>query len=424
MPQAILQSSPELSIVLDKGTTFIGGETIRGHVIRKSPLVDPDSSVLVRVNGRTKVKIRFNSGMTHREYRSCFSFFGGSSEVHKSHQGPIHIPPNSPEKGRWPFAIALPKHPNLASLKRNNEDERSYLSLSDVSSQGLPPTFYVRAHSLGRVVEGYVEYHLEATLLSSGKKNSGKQDQATQPLCVRPISSPIPITDFDPKHRSEFKQRIVSQRLVPGMDSKIPVGQRIKKILGSSQIPAYSFSLQLDFAAILQIGNPNTIPLRLRVKPMWEDTSEILRKKPQMIIVKQFTLTLLSTTHYTSKRLRPDELQDTSSLILANYTWRKGPKEAYKANATPPKDQADAPPSADTLFVPQDNTSPPIDLGIALGIQTPMSSKGAEIYPTFTTYNIKNEHHLEWKLAISIAGEIAKYEGKQPVTVMGPSSSL
>jgi hypothetical protein len=208
------------------------------------------------------------------------------------------------------------------------------------------------------------------------------------------------------------------------MDSKIPVGQRIKKMLGSSKIPGYSFSLQLDFATILQIGNPNTIPLQLRVKTMWEDTSEILRKKPQMIIVKQFTLTLLSTTHYTSKRLRPDELQDTSSLILADYTWKQGPKEAYNAHATPPEAQADAPPSADTLFVPQDSTSPPIDLGIALGIQTPMSSRGAEIYPTFTAYNIKNEHHLEWKLVLTIAGEIAKYEGKQPVTVIGPSSSL
>ncbi|CAL5868292.1 uncharacterized protein PFLUO_LOCUS2516 [Penicillium psychrofluorescens] len=425
MPQATLQRSPELTIVLDKGTTFRGGETIRGHVIRKSPFVDPDASILIRLYGRTKVKIRFNSGMTHREYRSCFNFFGGSSEFHKIHQGPIHIPPNSSENDRWPFAIALPKHPDLASLKRNNEDERSYLTLSDASSQGLPPTFYVRAHSVGRVVEGYVEYHLEATLLGSGKKNSGKQgNQATQPLCVRPISSPNPITDFDTKHHSEFRQRIVSQRLVLGVDSKIPVGQRIKKMLGSSQIPGYSFSLQLDFATILQIGNPSTIPLRLQVKTMWEDTSEILRKKPQMIVVKQFTLTLLSTTHYTSKRLRPDELKDTSSLILADYTRKQVHKEAYNASPTPSGVKADVPPSVDTLFVPQDNASPPIDLGIALGIQTPMSCKGAEIYPTFTTYNIKNEHHLEWKLDLSIAGEIAKYEGKQPVTVIGPSSSV
>lgn len=425
MPQAALQTSADLTIVLDKGSTFIGGETICGHVIRKSPFVDPDASVSVRLYGRTKVKIRFNSGMTHREYRSCFNFFEGSSEAHKIHQGPIHISPNNLENGRWPFAIALPKHPNPVSLRRDNKDERSYLPLSDASSQGLPPTFYVRAHSFGRVFEGYVEYYLEVTLLGSGKKNSGKQEyRATQPLCVRPVSSPIPITDFDIKHRSEFRQRIVSQRLVPGIDSKVSVGQKIKKMLGSSQIPGYSFSLQLDFAAVLQIGNPSTIPLRLRANTMWEDTSEILRKMLPMIIVKQFTLTLLSTTHYTSRRLRPDELQDTSSLILANYAWKQGLQEAYNANATPPKAQADAPRSADTLFVPQDSTSPPIDLGIVLGIQTPMTSRGAEIYPTFTTYNIKNEHHLEWKLALTVAGEIAKYEGKQPVTVIGPSSIL
>jgi hypothetical protein len=418
MPQATLQSSPELAIVLDKGTAFMGGETISGHVVRKSHFVDPKASVVIRLYGRTKVKIHFSKGMTHTDYRSCFNFFDGSSEVHKIHQGPIHIPPNNPEEGRWPFAIALPKQPNLASLRRDNEDERSYLPLSDVSSQELPPTFYVKATSYGRYVEAYVEYYLEATLLGSGKK----RHQATQPLCVRPISSLIPITDFDTKHHSESRQRIVSQRLVPGMeDTKISVGQKMKKMLGSSQIPGYSFSLQLDFAAVLQMGNPSTIPLRLRANTMWKDTSEILQKMPQMILVMQFTLTLLSTTHYTSQRLKSDELQDTSKTILTNYNWKRSPKEAYNTNAAAPEAQGDAPPSADILIVPQDSASPPIDLGIALGVRTPVSSRGAEIYPTFTTYNMKNEHHLEWKLVLTIAGEIAKYEGKQPVTVIGPS---
>ncbi|KAJ6096851.1 hypothetical protein N7486_007597 [Penicillium sp. IBT 16267x] len=434
MPPATLQSSPELTIVLDKGTTtFTGGETICGHVLRKSPFVDPDTSVFVRLYGRTEVKMHFSGGLTHSQYRTCFNFFGGSSEAHKIHQGPIHIPPNSSEYGSWPFAIALPKHPNLASLRRDSEDERSYLPLSDVSSQGLPPTFCVEAKSIGRYIEGYVEYYLGATLRCSRKekfpligKKKYQEFQATQPLCVQLISSPIPITDFGTKHRSEFRQRIVSQRLVTGMDSRLSAGQKKKKMLGSSQIPGYSFSLQLEFATVLQIGNPNTIPLRLRANTMWKDTSEILQTILPMLLVKQFTLTLLSTTHYTSKRLRlnPDGLQDTSSLILAEYTWKQGPKKASNADATPPKAQSDAPPSADMLIVPQDSTSPPIDLGIALGIRTPTSSRGAEIYPTFTTCNIKNEHHIEWKLTLTAAGEIAKYRGKQPVTVIGPSYNL
>ncbi|KAJ5104286.1 hypothetical protein NUU61_001633 [Penicillium alfredii] len=407
MPQATLQSSPELTITLDKETTFTAGETICGRVIRKSHIVDPDASIIVRLYGRAEVKIHFAGGMTQQTWRSCFNLFGGSRDSVNIHQGPLHIPPNSPEYGSWPFAIILPTHPDPASLLRDNADERSYLPLGDVSSQALPPTFYVKATAIGRVVEGYVQYYLEATLLGSGKKKY----QATQPFSVRPISSPGAITDFDTQHRSEFRRRIVSQRLVPGMDSKLSVGQQMKKFLGSSKVPGYSFSLQLDIATVLQIGNPHTIPLRLRIKPIWEDTSEILNNVPQTILVKQFTLRLVLTTHYTSKRLRAKELQDTSSLLLANHTSKQSLKDAHIG----------APTTADILMVPQDDASPPLDLGIALGIRASKGSQGEEIYPTFTTYNMKNEHHLEWELELALAGEVSKHDGKQQVTVMGPS---
>lgn len=401
MPQAILQSSPDLAINLAKGqSSFIAGDTISGQVSRKSHLVDPGATVSIRLFGRAKLKIHFSGGMTHVEYISRFPFFGTSSEIQKLHRGPIHIPPNSAEPGSWPFAITLPSHPDAASLKRGNEGERTYLPLNDVHTHGLPPTFYVKASSVGRFIEGYVEYYLEATLAGSGKKY-----QATHPLCVRSISSRTPITNFKTTHRSELTQRVASPRLVSGPDSRISVGQKMKKILGSSQIPRYAFTLQLDFATVLQIGSPHTIPLQLTASSIWKETSETLRKAPE-IVVKRFTLTLLSTTHCKSRRLA-DEVSETLRFTLAKYTSRK----TRGGNAL----------AMDTLVVPGDGVDPPIDLGAALGIKTPMTSSAASIYPTFTTYNMRNEHHLEWKLVLGIAGEVAEYEGRQPVTVIGPS---
>lgn len=404
MPQAILQKNSELAINLAKESSFIAGDTIFGQVTRKSHFVDPDASVSVRLFGRTKLKIHFSGGMTHTEYTSCFRFFENSDEAQTLYQGPINIPPNSPEHGSWPFSIALPSQANAASLKKGNETERSYLPLNDVSAQGLPPTFYVKASSIGRLIEGYVEYYLEATLVGRGKKY-----QSIHPLCVRSISYPTPITDFKTRHSSGLRQRVASPRLVSGIDSRISVGQKMKKILGSSQIPGYAFTLQLDFATVLQIGSPHTIPLQLGVRSIWKDTSESLQNMPPSIIVKQFTLTLLSTTYCTSKRLRGDELSATVPFTLARYTW------------SPKAQGGKALSSMETLIVPEDGVFPPIDLGAAIGIKTPMASREANIYPKFTTYNMRNEHHLEWKLTLRIAGEIAEYEGRQKVTVMGPS---
>ncbi|KAJ5658244.1 uncharacterized protein N7484_001893 [Penicillium longicatenatum] len=427
MPRTTLKRSPELKIVLDNGTTFIPGETIHGHVLQKPPL-STNISVSICFHAKAEVTMNFSSGMTHRKYTSCFYLFGGLGGLPKIQLDPIEVPPNNPECTKWPFSITIPTHPDLSFMKRNNVDERSYLALGDAPSQELPPTFYIRAPSLGRVIEACVDYYLEATLVSNCKnrfpligKKDYKEFKATQPLCVQLISSPTPITDFETKHRSEYRERFVSQRLMIGKDSKLSVGQKMEKMLGSSKVPVYSFSLQLDFATVLQIGNPNTIPLRLGVNTILKETSEVLHNKIPDIVLEQFTLTLLSTTHYTSKRLRSTstskipELQDTSSLILAVYPCMHGQQKSGQTIAIP---------STEIIVVPRDSTSPPIDLGIALGVKTPMSSRAVEIYPTFTTYNIKHEHFLEWELTLACAGEVVKDRGKQAVTVKAPSDDL
>ena len=419
--QKSLQSSSELKIVLDSETSLIGGETICGHVLRNSPCLDQHTTIFVRLYGRTEVRIA-SGGMGAQMLSSCFNLF---EDVLKVHEGPVQILPNSTEPGIWPFAITLPKHPNLASLKRNNEDEKSYLPLVDVPSQGLPPTFFTKDVKAGRHTTGCVQYYLEATMCCSNKQKksltgnkSNKDFQAIQPLNVQSNSSSIQITDFDTKHRPQPVQKIASQSLVAGVGSRLSVAQQMKKMLNSSQVPSYSFSLQLDFATVLQIGNPIPIPLRLKANTIWKDTSEILQATLPMILVKQFTLTLRSLTLCNSKKLKfhSEGIRcEGSPLVLVDYTSKLDSKSTSNTNATSPSDM---------LIVPQDSTCPPFDLGIALRIKSPRISRGSNVNPTFITCNIKHTHSLEWKLALIVGGETIKYAGEQPVTVIGPTYDL
>ncbi|KAJ5091772.1 hypothetical protein NUU61_006642 [Penicillium alfredii] len=430
MPPTSLESSPKLKIVLETSNHFTPGDIIRGHVLRQSPIVDPNASVSLRLCARTRSYTAVG-GMGRQEFASTFKLLDSLREVLEIHQGPIHIPPNSTDNnhGRWPFAITLPKHPDLASLKKDNEDEKTFLPFEEIASQDLPPSLSVKTGRTSPYTEAFVEYYLEATMRCTGSqkhtlgsRRNHRELQAILPLQISPNLPSISSTNCSTQHRSEPKQRLVSQRLVLGVDSRLGIGQHLRKMIKSSQVPEYSFSLQLDFATLLQIGNPNPIPLQLRANTIWADTSDILQPILPTILVKQFNLTLLSNALCTSKRFKNMRVSGLegfsvkSTSILADYTSTLGPKPVSYANGTSPKAQSNIP-----LMVPQDDPTP-LDLGIALGIRSPKSSAETNAYPTFTTCNIQATHAIEWNITLSIAGETMKYQGQQPVTVMGPSN--
>lgn len=436
MPQTLSQSGPDLRIDLERAKDtgfceFTGGDTIYGHVVRESPLVDTDASIHVRLHGRSECRFVASSGMTSVRLSSHFTFFDGSREGLQIYRGPLHIPLDRSKPGRWPFAIPLPKHPDLAALERNHPSEKSFSPLGAIASQGIPLTFRAKKEGLGPVLEGFVEYYLEVMMRCSSTRSTltgikkNKEFKAVKMVYVRSDVSPTPITDFDIKRHSELKQKVASQRLVAG-DSKLSVSQHIKKMIGSSQIPIYAFSLQLHVASVLQVGNPNYIPLRFRAETSWTDTSEVLKSTPPMILVKSFVLNLQTMSfcwckNFRSKKLRAEGMPVESSLTLVKFSWKPDLKTASDADATPEKAGLNAPPSADRLIVPQDITAY-LDLGVALKIRTPNKPGKEKIYPTFTTCNIKHIHYLEWWMTLVVGGETVRYHRRQPVIVIGPAS--
>lgn len=396
-----LKSGPDLEIVLDTKGPFRPGQEIRGYVLRRSFIVDPKTEVSIRLYGKTNVQIFVSGGMTHQVLHTCFYFFGGSQRVRKIYQGPLHIPHDSTQlhHGKWPFAIILPERPDSACLTQN-QGEKKYLSVRSSESQGLPPTFSV---NMNKHMGAQVEYYLEAILTPNGERNR-KASKAFLPLSVQLVASSKPITDFGIKWISQAEKKIKSQRLILGTDSKLSIEQKFKKAIDSSQVPHYSFSLQVSFASVLQIGHLSTIPLQLRVNSIWGKTTEAVQNKPPAIFIEKFTLTLRSKTHYCSQTR---EIEDKNSRTLADYTSTKGSRIGLNTDANL---------ASGELTVPRDDVSPPIDLGVVLGIPTP------RCYPTFVTYNIKHEHHFVWELVLKIAGETVGYKGERAVKIIGPSS--
>ncbi|KAJ5151735.1 hypothetical protein N7492_010030 [Penicillium capsulatum] len=434
MAPTVSQLGPDLDVVLERAKEtgcfeFTGDDIIHGHVIRKSPLVDPDTSIDIRLHGRSEFRLRATSGMSSTGLSSHFKFFDESKNGLQIHQGPLHISSDGSGHGTWPFAILLPKHPDLAAL-RSDPSEKTFCPLSDIALQEIPPSFLVKEKSHGRLLEGLVEYYLEVTMRCSGTRSTltstkNKEFTAIKLLSVRSGVSPAPITDFGIKKHSKLKRKVASQRLAPGGESRLSIGQHIQKVLGSSQVPVYAFSLEVQVPTVLQIGNPNPIPLRIRAETSWADTNEILRNMTPMILVKNLTMKLQTTCFCSSKKLKLKKNKERgmpakSSLTLVQYSWTSDSRAVYDTAKTTVATGLDEPSGANSHIVPQDSTTD-LDLGVALGILTPKKSGNEKIYPTFTTCNIRNTHDLEWWITLIIGGETVKYNGHHSVTVIGPA---
>lgn len=80
-----------------------------------------------------------------------------------------------------------------------------------------------------------------------------------------------------------------------------------------------------------------------------------------------------------------------------------------------------------------DSSNTPLDVGTlmdlrffhdrirVLGNQSATTAP-EEIYPDFTTFCIRHEHALKWKVWLEIAGEVMAFEGEKPLSVLGPAA--
>ncbi|KAI8179645.1 hypothetical protein K4K51_003419 [Colletotrichum sp. SAR 10_75] len=281
------REGPDLSIhLLDPTAPLYPGSVIRGHVTRKTHIVAASATVRICLIGDSAARLQVQQGRSVVILGAGFEFWGRNAVSQVVHRGPVHIAPDSDSASQtWPFTLVIPKHTDGKALNsglRKIEREASYLRAPEdpngkqpLPEQPLPATWGMN------VCDGYgfVEYYLEAEILVEGKKM--EPIEATLPVRVLSRPAPALIADFELQGMTT-EGCVTSHRLALGMEhAELTFNQKRQMFLGSKRVPAWHFNLRVECASVIQLGNPASIPFRLKVTPDRAKSSEILQDVPQ-----------------------------------------------------------------------------------------------------------------------------------------------
>ncbi|GJC87607.1 hypothetical protein ColLi_10445 [Colletotrichum liriopes] len=422
MPQTESKQSPDLSIqLLNPQTPLYGGSVVLGHVVRKSHIVAPSATVRVRLLGRAKAKLVVDRGNNSTSYyRSRFNFWPDSAVTDVVHRGPVHVAPGGGEHQAWAFALALPQHTDAQSVNACGGDsakEACFLrSSAGIPEQPLPGSFYLDGRGFSKRWHGFVEYWIEAELVVQGKSSLVK---AALPVKVFSPPTPAPpISDFGLARRN-MTGCVTSQRLLPGMEqAELSFKQKTQKFFGSSKVPTFHYTLNVQCPTVVQMGSESSIPFLLHLSPNREKTTDVIEDVPQTVTIKSMHLELQSTTGIICPgTLDSHEASKTRKLCLARIS------SLY-------------PTAGESIVLPSGSKEEPLDLGAVLNLRVDLlgrvlhgtsnwrESLGMTILPTFVTYCAKIEHVLHWEVHLSVAGETWKCEGGQKVLIVAPCEDM
>ncbi|KXH69604.1 hypothetical protein CSAL01_13505 [Colletotrichum salicis] len=425
MPPMERKNNIDLSIqLLHPDKPLHGGSVILGHIVRKSHIVAANVTVRARLLGRAKAKLVISRGNSQKSYyRSRFNFWHEGAITDVVHYGPVHVAPRAEgQPVSWPFALALPTHTDARAVNAcggNSAKEACFLHSgfgtqvgAGLPEQPLPGTFYFDGSGFNKSWHGFVEYWIEAELTVQGKSSILK---AAMP--VRVFSPPVPspmISDFRLERRNKTGC-VSSQRLLPRMtDAELSFKQKTQKFFGSSKVPTFHYTLDVQYPTVIQLGNESTIPFLLHLTPSRDRTSDIIEDVPQMVTIEQMELELQTTKGIVCPgTLDPHDASKTRKLCLARL------KHLFQAPDS-------------KVVVPSGPKEVPLDLGAVLdlrvdalgrllfGQRNGAGSFGQTVLPTFVTYCLKIEHVLHWEVKLSVAGETWKCEGDQKLLVLAP----
>lgn len=419
MPKAGVKATAELAIQLgDSQDTYnriyCPGDIVIGSVVRKAHTVSTRAWVTIKLYGRAKSKItvRRSNGnnQTTKHYRGRFNFFAPDETYQKLFDGPVHIPPGG-DPQTWPFALTIPTGPSPRIVKTGNDQDISYLPLNDaaIAAGSLPASFEFENHGWGKQFHGFVEYHFEAEFW---QENKSGRSTATLPISIRAASTPYPIVNFDLK-RHTFPGSIKTQRLIPGMETaELSFRQKTQKLFGSSKVPQFLFSVQVDYPGAIQLQNPIPIPFVIRVLPNPERTSDIIADVPQTIALTSLNM----------------ELKACTSVVGAGTFRSRSASGTDKYNFALRGTVLNL---QDPIIVPSGPDAEALDVGAFLELSLDswyayargkrLQRFTSPLNPGFITYNMKHTHRLKWEVSLTVAGESMSMSDEQPVSVLAAS---
>lgn len=404
MVQVLKYSQPALGITLEGGqSAYSPGDTIIGRVHRHTPVVSPHATIKLSLYGRSQTRLMADDPVQDGR----FKLIDHSKHTYTLFEGPLHIP-----EGRdgldWPFAITIPTHVDR-SLELAQKNQDTFLPLhGDSVGQNVLPTSYTGGSTGDVVTCAFVEYFLQAMLLTSGQRGSGKCTSLL-PVEIRNYSPDPPIIDVRLK-RHHIQRCVTSHSLISRADDAFPLStsQRMRRFIGATPDPSFVFRLEVDTPGIVQLDNPNPMPFRLRIVPLWERTSKVIQNMPQRARLAGLTLNLRE---------------------VGSPKCERGSRERADANLRVEEALERLP---KPIEIPCTDELPPVDVGEVIGLQVSYDQSSfrtgqrssyldTRLVPDFTTYNIQVRHWLNCRVQVEIAGEKVEWRNEHVVSVLPPS---
>lgn len=394
MPPTRTISNTELGIRLQGGQTeYAPGDIVVGYVVRGEHLVTQFSSLSIQLVGRTISKMAIISETGLSRYHGVFNLIPRHHKQ-KLHQGSLCI--TGGDEKLWCFAIKIPKFVDPEDFNMKSPGE-SYLSLK-ATNNPLPSTFTLFG---GVRTEAFVEYFVKASLRSKGESCEGW-------VAKLPITIANHHSFVGSRLRTQsFFHSVVSYGLLAGMkETKLSLFQIVKQAMKSSSVPKFGFKLEVDIPQVIQINDPNPIPVRLRALMSRKSTTDDIKNTPPKIKLKWMSIQIIAHTEAICQG--PHTMQEESEIDL----------DIMKQISIQGQD----------VYLPctKDNSS--IDIGDLIDLrldryynvchphQGPVS-----FTPNFETYNIRRSHRLKWMLAIELAGQVIHNTEIIMLTILGPS---
>lgn len=399
MPPSTAPEDLKFDVAAPPGWTFSPGDTIIGNVVRHAPIVAPDAIVTLGLIGRLRVRISEQEGPgtysqhKYTHYRSEWNLINHKLDVIS--RGPLHLAEGSDESLGWPFSIDIPTEP-IDTVTQNRIQKASFLPLNkdNPACHVLPGSFISAGKSTIGSCEAYVEYFLKSELryIRSG---SAETHTVTWPVTLR---YPVEEADLFSLQASRTQAKIQSQRLLPGMENKsLSLKQKTLKAFGSSSVPEFHYQVEFTFPYVLQLDHPSPIPITLNVIPQRDKISTNIKEVTPDVHIHELKILLWRRTSVRAPTYDKENVRGDT--ILSSMDFKL--ETAFRDIQTP-------------LVISTGKGNEPIDLGsifqlflhpngLTSGKKRYLSR--ASVYPTFTSWNIRHTHTLEWKVSLTIAGE-------------------
>lgn len=425
MPLATHKNSEGLSFEIDRPCPYyLPGDNIAGRVILNTADDAAIGKVAVTFYGRVKSRIIQHHGQSTTVHRGRVKLFEFETLLYEG------VYTHKQGTFTWPFNFTVPTKatPETILAGEKFKPKAKYISTEDALSLDLtlPASVYNSRDYIGRQVECYVEYVLEATVSEpEGQRyiRKAKSKSSHYPIIFRPLPPPTPIEDFN-LVASSRTVTISSLKLLPeNANTSLGFRDRARSIFSRDSVPKFCFDIKVEVPTTIQTFHPNPIPFLITATPGTGGTTLDPSLPSPEITLKAASVALKVFVECRAPGVWSDTKTYTIPLLkdrILNQPLTLTPATSLSGVESP---SATAP-------------SHTLDLGRLADLRVGNAKLGSRIEspltPSFTSFNVSRHYQLTWSLEIAVADKTETLNSKtemftrrkgEDVAVVGPPES-